>query len=57
MILSKNKIVEALRKRGQDARADFVNRQLPDQIDTDRHGGLLATLHINPAEFADTPPR
>lgn len=57
MIVPKHKIVEALRERGQDTRADFVNRQLPDQVDTDRHGGLLATLHIDPKEFAETPPR
>lgn len=57
MILAKRKIVAALRERGQYSRADFVSRQLPEQIDTDRHGSLLATLHIDPAEFADPPPR
>jgi hypothetical protein len=53
MIISKEVVIAVLRKRGQNARADFVDRELPDQIDTDQHGGLLATLHLNPAELSD----
>jgi hypothetical protein len=53
MKIDKSKILEALRERGQDSRADWVDRELPDRIDTAVHGGILATLHLNPAEFAD----
>jgi hypothetical protein len=53
MKIDKKKILEALRNRGQDVRADWVDRELPDEVDTFRHGGLLATLGIDPKEFAD----
>jgi hypothetical protein len=53
MIISKEVVLAALRERGQQARADFVDRELPDRIDTDRHGGLLAMLHLNLAELDD----
>ena len=53
MIISKEVVIAILRKRGQDARADFVDRELPERIDSVRHGGLLATLHLDLAELAD----
>lgn len=52
MIISKSHIIAELRRRGQDQRAEFVDRQLPDEVDSDKHGGLLATLHIDLAEIA-----
>lgn len=55
MIISKEVVITVLRERGQHARADFVDRELPDQIDSIRHGGLLATLHLDLAELTDTP--
>ena len=54
MTISKATVVAALRKRGQHSRADFVDRELPDRIDPARHGGLLATLHLDPAELAES---
>jgi hypothetical protein len=57
MIISKEAVLAVLRERGQNARADFVDRELPDRIDTAQHGGLLATLHLNLAELADTSSR
>jgi hypothetical protein len=53
MIISKEVVIAALRERGQDARADFVDRELPDRVDTDRHGGLLAMLHLDLAKLSD----
>jgi hypothetical protein len=53
MKISKAVVLAALRERGQQARADFVDRELPDQIDTTRHGGLLAMLHLDLAELAE----
>ena len=55
MIISKAAVLAVLRGRGQNARADFVDRELPDRIDTDKHGGLLATLNLDLAELIDTP--
>ncbi|GID29889.1 hypothetical protein [Paractinoplanes brasiliensis] len=48
MIISKAAVVAVLRERGQHARADFVDRELPDRIDSARHSGLLATLRLDP---------
>jgi hypothetical protein len=56
MITSKKAVVAILRERGQHGRADFVDRQLPDRIDSDRHVGLLATLRLDVADLPDDPP-
>ncbi len=56
MTIAKATVVAALRKRGQHARADFVDRELPDQIDPARHGGLLATLRLDPSELTEPGP-
>jgi hypothetical protein len=53
LIISKAAVVAALRERGQHARADFVDRELPERIDTSRHGGLLATLRLDLAELGE----
>lgn len=53
MIIAKTVVVAALRERGQHDRADFVDRELPDCIDPRRHGGLFATLRLDPAVLAD----
>ena len=53
MMISKAAVLAVLRERGQHARADFVNRELPERIDSVRHGGLLATLHLDLGELAD----
>jgi hypothetical protein len=53
MIVKKIQIVEILRQRGQDARAAWVDRALPDDIDTVANASLLATLRIDTSEFAE----
>ena len=57
MEIDKDKILDALRRRGQHHRAEWVDRELPDRVDTVRNSGLLATLNLDPAEFADQPTR
>lgn len=49
MIISKAVVVTVLRERGQHGRADFVDKELPEDIESSRHSGLLTTLHIDPA--------
>ena len=51
MQIARSKIVEALRRRGQDTRADWVERELPEEVDTTKHGGLLATLGLDAREL------
>lgn len=53
MRIAKHRIVEALRERGQQARADWVERELPERVDSDKHVGLLATLRLDPADLAE----
>jgi len=54
MYISKAAIVATLRSRGMPARADWVDRELPEFVDVERNGGLLATLNINPADLSPT---
>ncbi|MBB2943456.1 hypothetical protein FB565_003169 [Actinoplanes lutulentus] len=52
MTISKAAVITVLRERGQHDRADFVDKELPEDIDEARHGGLLAMLRVTPAELA-----
>jgi len=56
MIISKSVVVAVLRERGQEDRAAFVEKELPDQIESTRHSGLLAMLHLDPVELVDPSP-
>lgn len=47
--IDKAEIVATLRARGLDARADWVDRELPDLVDTYKNGALLRMLDIDPA--------
>jgi len=44
----KAEIIATLRSRGLHARADWVDRTLPDLVDTHRNAALLRTLDIDP---------
>ena len=55
MGIARHRIVAALRERGQHARADWVERELPERVNPDEHTGLLATLRLDPADLADSP--
>jgi hypothetical protein len=48
MELPKDKIIELLRERGEDDKADRANEELPDQVDTAKHGDLLDKLGVDP---------
>jgi hypothetical protein len=52
-MIKKWRVVEVLRQRGEDARADWVDRMLPAEIDTTANASLLATLRIDPSQFAE----
>jgi hypothetical protein len=51
--VDRRKIVQILRDRGLYARAEWVDRQLPERVDLEKNAGLLATLHISPSELTD----
>ena len=56
--LDKTTVVAALRGRHLDDRADWVDRTLPDRIDTGRNSALLNMLGIDttPQPDATVPP-
>ena len=51
MNIDKNSILEMLRSNGQHDQADQAQQELPDQVDTDQHAGLLGKFGINPADL------
>jgi hypothetical protein len=53
MNIPKHVIVARLRERNLNARADFVERELPDEIDPTRHTGLLATLNLTVEDLTE----
>ncbi|PNI08905.1 hypothetical protein CXX84_10045 [Arthrobacter sp. AFG7.2] len=51
MNIDKSQILELLRNKGDNDKAAQADAQLPDQVDTEQHAGLLSQLGINPAEL------
>jgi hypothetical protein len=51
MQIDKAQILEFLRSRGDNDKAAQAETELPDQVDTDQHAGLLSQLGINPADL------
>jgi hypothetical protein len=51
MEIPKDKILELLRSRGEDGKADQADEELPDQVDTERDSGLLSKFGIDPSEL------
>jgi hypothetical protein len=51
MEIDKTEIIEMLRSRGLHDRADWVNRQLPEVVDTHKNSSLLRMLQIDPTAF------
>jgi hypothetical protein len=57
MRIARHRIAAALRERGQQMRADWIERELPELVDPAQHVGLFATLHLDPADLVVEPPR
>jgi hypothetical protein len=49
--IPKDKILELLRERGAEDKAAQADRELPDQVDTERDAGLLSKLGIDPQDL------
>ena len=47
MNIDKSQILELLRSRGDQDQADRAERELPDDVDTDRDAGLLDRLGLD----------
>jgi hypothetical protein len=51
MEIDKNTIVSMLRERGESDKAGQAERELPDQVDTDRDADMLERFGINPQDL------
>jgi len=51
MQIPKEQILELLRSRGQDDKAAQADGELPDQVDTEQHAGILEKLGIDPGDI------
>lgn len=51
MKIDKAQIIDLLKSQGDQDRAAQADSELPDQVDTDRDSGLLATLGIDPKQL------
>jgi hypothetical protein len=51
MQIDKSQILELLRSKGYNDKAAQAEAELPDQVDTDQHAGLLSQFGIHPAEL------
>jgi hypothetical protein len=49
MYIDKAEMIAVLRSRGLNASADWVDRELPQLVDTHRNSALLQMLKIDPA--------
>jgi hypothetical protein len=51
MTIPKDKILDMLRDRGDDAKVQQADNELPDQVDPEQHRDLLEKLGIEPQEL------
>jgi hypothetical protein len=49
--IDKAQVLELLRSQGDQDKAAQAEGELPDQVDTDQHAGLLEKLGISPVEL------
>jgi hypothetical protein len=51
MEIPKDKILDLLRQRGENDKAERADRELPDQVDPDRDRGMLEKFGIDPQDL------
>jgi hypothetical protein len=51
MEIPKDKILELLRQRGDNDKAEQADRELPDTVDPERDKGILDKLGIDPQDL------
>jgi hypothetical protein len=51
MQIDKDQIISFLRERGDAAKADRAQQELPGQVDTEKDSDLLAKLGIDPSDL------
>jgi hypothetical protein len=51
MQIPKDQILQLLRDRGDSDQASQAEKELPDEVDTDKDSGLLAKFGIDPGDL------
>jgi hypothetical protein len=54
--IDKSQIIELLKSRGENDKAGQAEQQLPDQVDTDKHKGILESLGLDVGDLAKLVP-
>jgi hypothetical protein len=49
--IDKNSILELMRSQGQHEQAQQAQNELPEQVDTEQHAGLLGKFGLNPQDL------
>jgi len=49
--IDKSQILDLLRSQGKHDEVQQADGELPDQVDTDQHGGLLGQFGIDPGNL------
>jgi hypothetical protein len=51
MQIDKETVMSLLREQGKTSEANDAERELPDQVDTERDAGLLERFGVNPQDL------
>ncbi len=51
MQIDKAQILQLLQSQGQDDKAQQADQELPGQVDTDQHAGILQKLGLDPMDL------
>ena len=51
MNIDKSQIVELLKSRGDDDKAQQAESELPDQVDTEKDSSLLSKFGVDPSDL------
>jgi hypothetical protein len=52
MEIPKEKILDLLKQRGENDKAQQADQELPDKVDPDRDRGILEKIGIDPQDLA-----
>ncbi len=51
MQIDKTQIIDMLKSRGENDKAQQAQSQLPDKVDTDKDAGMLSKFGVNPKDL------
>lgn len=51
MNIDKSQIIDLLKQRGDEDKASQADSELPQQVDTEKHAGMLEKLGIKPSDL------